>query len=171
MASSSWETNHSSGYGDHGAEIFHNYTKLTLTKSSQCVQNGVYSELECMKRVTRELHVSNTCVPLRVGEGMYHNYIVEWLSVIPKERFLFLRSEDLRRDPYLVQKAWQFIGLDPVEERSILKELNNEYLNRSFLYSKLHMLPETQDLLKTFYQPYNKKLANLLGDDRFLWLD
>ena len=135
------------------------------------MQNGVYSELECMKRVTRELHVSNTCVPLRVGEGMYHNYIVEWLSVIPKERFLFLRSEDLRRDPYLVQKAWQFIGLDPVEERSILKELNNEYLNRSFLYSKLHMLPETQDLLKTFYQPYNKKLANLLGDDRFLWLD
>lgn len=31
------------------------------------------------------------------------------------------------------------------------------------------MLPETQKMLREFYEPYNKRLAALLQDDRFLW--
>ncbi len=33
------------------------------------------------------------------------------------------------------------------------------------------MKPETRKLLSDFYAPYNKKLAQLLGDDRWLWQD
>ena len=31
------------------------------------------------------------------------------------------------------------------------------------------MLPETRKLLEDFYTPYNMELAELLGDDSFLW--
>ena len=31
------------------------------------------------------------------------------------------------------------------------------------------MLPETRRLLNNFYQPFNIKLAELLGDTSFLW--
>lgn len=31
------------------------------------------------------------------------------------------------------------------------------------------MLPETRRTLSEFYKPYNKQLAQLLGDDGYLW--
>lgn len=31
------------------------------------------------------------------------------------------------------------------------------------------MLPETHQLLLNFYQPYNEELAELLGDQSYLW--
>lgn len=34
-----------------------------------------------------------------------------------------------------------------------------------------NMTPETIAYLDKFFEPYNKKLAELLGDDRFLWKD
>jgi hypothetical protein len=33
------------------------------------------------------------------------------------------------------------------------------------------MLPETRALLRAFYDPYNRKLATLLQDERYLWND
>ncbi len=33
------------------------------------------------------------------------------------------------------------------------------------------MLPETKKMLQEFYAPYNKRLAELLKDDRYLWQD
>ena len=32
-----------------------------------------------------------------------------------------------------------------------------------------NMFPETRHLLETFYAPYNRQLALLLGDERWLW--
>ena len=33
------------------------------------------------------------------------------------------------------------------------------------------MLPATRDMLRAFYEPFNKKLAQLLNDERYLWND
>ena len=33
------------------------------------------------------------------------------------------------------------------------------------------MLPETRALLRSFYEPFNRKLAAMLQDDRYLWND
>lgn len=33
------------------------------------------------------------------------------------------------------------------------------------------MLPQTRKLLEDFYAPFNAKLAQKLGDDRYLWSD
>ena len=34
---------------------------------------------------------------------------------------------------------------------------------------KYQMKPETKKLLEDFYKPYNKLLASLIDDERFLW--
>ena len=31
------------------------------------------------------------------------------------------------------------------------------------------MKPGTKNLMEGFYKPYNRLLASLIGDDRFLW--
>ena len=33
------------------------------------------------------------------------------------------------------------------------------------------MLPETERLLRDFYQPFVRRLAAMTGDDKFLWTD
>ena len=33
------------------------------------------------------------------------------------------------------------------------------------------MLPETQQLLREFYRPYNEELAQMLNDQKYLWED
>ena len=39
-------------------------------------------------------------------------------------------------------------------------------------YKKIgHMLPETKKILDDFYQPFITRLAEMLNDKRFLWLD
>ena len=39
-------------------------------------------------------------------------------------------------------------------------------------YKKIgHMLPETKRILDDFYQPFITRLAEILNDKRFLWLD
>lgn len=34
---------------------------------------------------------------------------------------------------------------------------------------QLRMRKDTQEILTDFFRPYNQKLADLLGDDKFLW--
>ena len=33
------------------------------------------------------------------------------------------------------------------------------------------MLPETREVLSELFHPFNEKLVELTGDDRFLWKD
>lgn len=33
------------------------------------------------------------------------------------------------------------------------------------------MMPETRQLLRDFYAPFNRKLADLLQDERYLWAE
>ena len=32
-----------------------------------------------------------------------------------------------------------------------------------------HMKPETEVMLRQFFQPFNNELAELIGDDRYKW--
>ncbi len=46
----------------------------------------------------------------------------------------------------------------------------DKYTQRAKKYkSYAPMLPETRTILDQFYAPYNRQLARLLGDDRFLF--
>ena len=106
----------------------------------------------------------------RLGISLYYVHIAKWLKVIPREQFLFMRTEDLATCPYsLLQRVWKFLEL-PSQSPFALADVLFEHSNRNQLNST-QMLPETRKLLSEFFQPFNEQLAILLHSDRFLWSD
>jgi hypothetical protein len=107
---------------------------------------------------------------------MYYYHVIPWLATYPREKLLFLRSEDLAADPYLVmQRVWDFLDI-PAQSKEKMSSKQSYWNNNKWIRSKENrdkfaMLPETEQLLYDFYKPYNHLLAKLLSDDKYLWED
>jgi hypothetical protein len=107
---------------------------------------------------------------------MYYYHVIPWLATYPREKLLFLRSEDLAADPYLVmQRVWDFLDIPAQSKEEMGSEEsywnNNDWIRSEENRDKFAMLPETEQLLYDFYKPYNHLLAKLLSDDKYLWED
>ncbi len=132
---------------------------------SFCTQNAIHLSHQYWKSNGLE----HRC-RIAVGVGLYYVHLARWLSVIPRDQFLFLRTEDLARDPYAVMnKVWKFLGLKE-QSREKLGSILHQRLNVNPL-SVTKMRSDTLVMLQKFYQPFNRKLADLLDDDKFLWSD
>ena len=161
-------------YIKEGEEIFHNLTVQAIASFQSCIKMGI-SKFECVRRATVGYNVSD-CTELRLGIGLYYYHIVKWLNVVPRENFLFLRTEDLAADPYSVMKqVWSFLQLKPQNKESLMTLLKKQEWNvNNWIKSKKYkdsftILPETVELLKTFYKPHNELLAQLLSDHKYTW--
>lgn len=157
------------------ALMFHNLTLMAIESFHNCIRHG-YSHFECTKRSTvGDVSNLHACPPLRLGLGLYYYHIVKWLNVFPNNQFLFLQTEELLMQPFSVlERLWNFLEVENVPKTQfyeVLKQKSNEmHWIKSKKYSKdFVMLPDTNKLLKEFYQPYNKKLVSLLGNSQFLW--
>ena len=109
---------------------------------------------------------------------MYYYSLSQWLQYFPREQFLIIRTEDLQDSEATVSaEMYNFIGAafssnDEVEkgEQSIRAEKVQTFLHSNSTEEDF-MHPETRKLLHDFFHPHNVKLAQLLQDDRFLWLE
>ena len=72
------------------------------------------------------------------------------------------------------EKIIMFLNLSPITSeqfQSIYSKPVINTLERKYKANVSHaMWPETRQLLKDFYEPYNKLLAELLNDEKFNWL-
>ena len=122
------------------------------------------------------------CGRIRFDRTLYYLHIRRWLSVIPREQFLFLTTEEMSKDTLLVAvKVARFLGLNDPNDVSLEEITNFSTLGRHgdcmYQQSKydyhntpaLQMRNTTRQLLEGFYSHYNEKLAELLADERFLW--
>ena len=110
---------------------------------------------------------------MRLGISLYHVHIAQWLKVIPRDQFLFLRMEDLAADGYkLLTKVWEFLSL-PSQPREELEDVLNSKTNYSPVahMKVLQLQPKTREMLEKFYSSHDHKLARMLGSDAFLWKD
>lgn len=98
----------------------------------------------------------------RVAVGLYVAFIARWLDFFDRSQLLVVRLEDRSEHVDLV---WRFLGLEPLPEEGEARRVNEARSARS------PMLPDTARLLRAFYAPHNRRLASLLGDERFLWRD
>ena len=98
--------------------------------------------------------------------GMYYVHIQTWLKYFPRENFLILRYEDFKENPYMVlNETADFFGISRFEAGSLKKVIDHPKLVQEYPPMEL----QTLEVLKKFYMPFNKALANFLNDDRFLW--
>lgn len=96
-----------------------------------------------------------------IWRSSYADQIERWFELFPRERFLFLKTDDLDSDAQrTLDRAYEFLGLPAYR---------NEQLPR------LHTAPEYEPLsaetrtqLVEYFRPHNERLYELLGID-FGW--
>ena len=99
--------------------------------------------------------------------GMYAAQLDAWVSVIPKERFVFIQYEKMRRDPqYYVDLVWKRMGLDPVPLKNIGKRSGSSTKNDLWL---LEDHPHLVQSLRAAYRADAERLAGEWDLDLSLW--
>ncbi|GFO15684.1 sulfotransferase [Plakobranchus ocellatus] len=108
---------------------------------------------------------------LRLNVGMYHVFVSDWLTMLPRSRLLVLHSETYKRDvPGTLTQVFRFLDLLPISKKAMdmiasIKE-RNRTKKKNYVGA---MLPETKAILRGFYTKHNEILAKMLQDDRFSW--
>lgn len=116
----------------------------------------------------------------QVVKGWYAPFMEAWLAVYPRDQILVIHFESYKADPAAhVASVLDFLGL-PAPGAEALAAAAGVEANRGHSRSSAvpgcggagrreGMLPETEALLREFYRPLNRQLADLLGDERFAW--
>ncbi|XP_054751238.2 carbohydrate sulfotransferase 15-like [Lytechinus pictus] len=102
--------------------------------------------------------------------GIYHVYLQDWIRAFSRDSVLVIRVEDWHTNQAeLYRKVMEFLDL-----RQLTQSQFGEIMDREtkHITEKNHedAWPETVSLLDSFFHPYNKELAKLMGDDKFLYL-
>ena len=103
---------------------------------------------------------------------IYSIHLEAWLNYIPREKMLFLTTDELAADPVITaEKMYKFLGLQTIERKELSEQI--KHLGRANTQTFTHqdnlaMTSRARERLIQFYRPYNKRLAELL-DERFLW--
>ena len=185
-----------------GPSLFHNRIETKLSIFNDCMRtkdNPAISHLCVLNDssydscISKRLHLLDECVHQisfnvfsdelpkcgrsRVAMGLYFAHIRKWLSIVPRDRFIFLTLEELVENPIrAATDISHFLGYEQSAEdiRSAASFASScsENSQTSVNYKanpQLQMRIDTKNMLETFYRPFNALLANLLQDFKFLW--
>lgn len=162
------------------AEELHRGVVDQVTAYRRCLSDvQVDAEFECLYLYLRYVNLTVwPCYVLTLPQAVYYHSITLWMRHFPRDQLLFLRMEDLAHNATdMAQQVFSFLGLSPPSPRVLHAVAQQAQLraNANFLLSRAPeattMWPETKALLKDFFAPFNIKLAELLGDTRYLWKD
>ncbi len=153
-----------------GSEIFHKKATGEVEKLKNCLSNGSSLERCTHHRLTGA--GDSLCGHVRLGVSLYHVHIRRWLREIPREQFLFLRTDELASSPLqLLREVWHFLGVEEQSEEEI-SDILHEHLHSSHAgghSASETMKSETHAMLQKFFKPHNDALAELLTDNRYRW--
>ena len=158
------------------SSMFHRAVVTEIEKFRKCLEKEKEktSSLEHCTHNALSGDSTGLCGHVRLGISLYHVHIRRWLREFPRSQFLFLRTDDLATKPLpLLEETWEFLGVARQRAKdfgSLLHEhLHSAAGHESNRNLALAMSEQTKALLDDFFRPYNDKLADLLGDERFRW--
>jgi len=163
-----------------GPHIFHEKVEKKIRIFQNCTNTRPVDDclIDVYPLITSRF---GPCGRVRLEVGFYYHYIRRWLSVIPIQQFLFLTTEDLHENVtyvHVANKISEFLGLGiyikSVETLRRVATQQNTCINTQSQFdyhhdTELQMRNDTKKLLNEFFKPYNQKLAELLGDRKYLW--
>lgn len=159
-----------------GPKIFHERITAKIRNFNSCIES--FPLAKCV--VDAEPNLFNpelsTCGRTRLEIGIYFLHVQKWLSVVPRDRFLFLTLEELSdQTEKVANRIWRFLNVSRISGsvqkamthyiRAIHPQQTIDYRH----YQEFAMRNDTKELLVNFFKPYNQKLANLVRDNKFLW--
>ncbi|XP_067950448.1 uncharacterized protein [Watersipora subatra] len=85
-----------------------------------------------------------------------------------RENIYFSKMEDYAKDrEECMKKIFRFVGVPVIKTKEMNRNDSSKVANVG--YKVKPVLRETKQLLKMFYEPFNVELAEMLGDDKWLW--
>lgn len=162
-----------------GPDIFHERISSKVKQFVKC--SRTYPLAVCMSDIRYSYHSQSDslstfkCGKTPLESAFYYFHIQRWLSVIPRKNFVFLTMEELSADIDLVEEKIITL-LGPLPHHLTLRDEGLSVCNKITHFQssyredpRLHMRADTRKMLTELYRPYNQMLANLLGEDKFLW--
>ncbi|RXN29845.1 carbohydrate sulfotransferase 15 [Labeo rohita] len=153
------------GMANKSVEDFHERVSESLHLFEGCLAER--SIRSCIYNTTL-----NNLMPVRLQVGLYVIYLLDWLSVFSREQILILRLEDHAANRKItMRRVFEFLQLGPLtlqKEADITKSPASN-TRRPANRSLGPMLPITKEILQSFYEPFNQRLAQVLRDPAFLW--
>ncbi|XP_067951419.1 carbohydrate sulfotransferase 15-like [Watersipora subatra] len=150
-----------------GNSFFHRLISESVESFTKCLPK--YGTTVCiLNKEQASIYHPHPYTVTIMSDSCYSTLLKELLKFIPKEKIYFSKMEDYAKDEEeSIKRIFRFVGV-PVIER---KEVNRNDLPKvaNSGYGAKPVLPETKELLKMFYEPFNVELAEMLGDDKWLW--
>ena len=159
-----------------GPTIFHERIAAKIRDFKSCIES--FPLAKCVLDAEPNLFTPDlpTCGRIRLEIGIYFVHVQKWLSVVPRDRFLFLTMEELSdQTEKVANRIWMFLNVSPLSKsvqkamthytRAIHQQQTIDYRHNE----EFAMRNDTRELLLKFFQSYNQKLAKLVRDDKFLW--
>jgi hypothetical protein len=98
-----------------------------------------------------------------IDRGFYAEQIRHIWRLFPDEQTLFLRTDDLKRDPQSVMnEVFNFLGIEPIDLPYTVMSNEGKY--------ESSLLREERDLLKEIFEHDIRSLERMLGWDCSSWL-
>lgn len=160
-----------------GPDKFHLTVANHLDGYEKCM--GLHADIVfCMYSYRKWIQSESACIQVRLEATMYYYSLSQWFHYFPRDQFLIIRTEVLQdSEVTAAEEMYNFIGAGSFSNKELEKEEETMQAEKSqsFLHGNStdedFMHPETKKLLLEFFHPHNVKLAELLHDDRFLWLE
>ena len=148
---------------------FHHAATIAINRLHRCLSAGNHSLQWCLGDLN-SLQRGCGYIGRRLDIGMYYVHLHKWMQFYPQENFLFLKTEDMRREPgQIMAQIIEFLGVDWISDQYAKQWLSVEANVQEDYQTKFKMKPETEELLNDFYKSYNELLVNLTGSGCFLW--
>ena len=159
-----------------GPDIFHERITRKIHMFNECKNEGKPLDL-CVDVVAPNLYGPElpNCGRTRLEMGLYYFHARKWLSVVPRSRIHFFTLEEVGTgDRATVDVITDFLELprataDLALDTDLRCNENSQHVIDYKSDPRLKMREDTKQILVQFFQPYNQLLAELLGDDKFLW--
>jgi N-acetylgalactosamine 4-sulfate 6-O-sulfotransferase len=171
-----WNYEHYQNMYGQNESGFTRYAREMVGHVRRCLRSN--SEAECFSAF-EALSAENEGVFYhadQVLKSIYVHFMTGWMATFG-DALLVLRLEDWMKDRSAMRDmltlTWAHLKLTPLQDTVLWdKALSAEVKTAGdprFRGKRGQMEPETRDFLMQFYGPYNRRLAELLGDGRFLW--
>ncbi|XP_053381732.1 carbohydrate sulfotransferase 15-like [Mercenaria mercenaria] len=147
----------------HGSpEEFHDLVKKNILYTRECLK---YNSLRyCFYKAPD----NNTQAEIMLGWGVYFLHLKEFLRVFPRKQIFVIKLEDFSQNTVsYMRRIFSFLKIrqlpdDQLRQISSPEKRANE--RKKSDKEKGGMLVETRKILEDFYEPYNKLLVDLLGE-------
>jgi hypothetical protein len=134
------------------------------------MDQDLFDKFVCSEEENKAWNVYLQQIPLNIGShsivsrGLYELNLRPWFANFDKEDFLILNLDDMERNASrTMQKVWQHLQLPPYQ-------LKDKTAKNTQSYSEMES--DIEQYLRRFYEPHNRRLAVILGNEwNNVWVD